>query len=367
MKLNKEQLINEARTCGSLEELGIRLGVLQGDYTEEALERFHDAVYELEPDIDVLMERCEVEREHKLAVTAEDVSSRRELGQRLRELTIQCLDLGFGIPMALAAPKATKASEERPVRQKKSKPVVEARKVEASKDGDVLEQLSGHKRGCRFTAEGVEELRRVLVPVPKEEFDCEHLFGDLLGRLGGDVGGLSAQYRGRPVVCFLQRSDAFGAGVPAVERKFIGEDQKELFMVRVFTLHNGILNHCDISEEPTPYWAIIDAMSDLKKFSKAEAIAHAVKLHGVGDLKVFESGCDVAYNVLKTAHAHPRKKATGMSHMVVGCGVGPDKGKSEIRGRKAHETLEYFEEYKSKLIASRETGQAVVSLENRAV
>jgi len=87
-----------------------------------------------------------------------------------------------------------------------------------------------------------------LQPVDPEVIDSEPVRESVLGYTG-------EMYHGRPVVLFRKCPEAFGC-----------EALKRSSNVRL-TLHNGILNHMeigDLSREPTPYWAVLDAASDLK-------------------------------------------------------------------------------------------------------
>jgi hypothetical protein len=192
------------------------------------------------------------------------------------------------------------------------------------------------------------ELKKTLKPCT-ELVSCEAVQADVLGLAP------EGKYRGRTRVLLFLRPQVFGAEV-VLEPS-----------VRLVTLHKGILNHCNAEDHPSPYWAVLDAMSDLGTFTKDEVLGRAVELHGADrnkgknpTLKSFEGACSIAYDVLKTHHVHPRKCNAGMTHLVVNLA---ERGRAEIRGRLGHETLEYFMEHRQKLEAARNGGPPMASLQ----
>jgi len=313
-----------------------------------------------------------------------DLAARKEAAGRLQDLTVEIIDAGLGLPMVLAAPNTrmkvptvtavraaqkTSSTESATMHPSKSKgkPPTESKTegetlprsspkvtesivpasttsapVGASTECGGLKLVGKKRPGC--TAEFAEQFRKGL-KVCSEPVGCQALWGDVLGLADG-------LYCGRVQVWLFLRPQVFG-------REVVLDPS-----LRQVTLHKGILNHCALEETPSPYWSVLDAMSDLGQFTKAEVVDRAAELYGPGEYpnqKAFKAACGIAYDVLKTHHCHPRKRYAGMSHMVVNCGS-TNPGKAEIRGRKAHETVEYFEEYKRKLAASRASGEPMVSL-----
>jgi hypothetical protein len=164
-----------------------------------------------------------------------------------------------------------------------------------------------------------------LQAVDPGDIDSEPVRGDVLGYTG-------EMYCGRPVVLFLKRPEVFGC-----------EPLKRESKVRL-TLHNGILNHMevgDLSRSPTPYWAVLDAASDLKSgFTVEQVLSRA--LTTVGDDNQLNA-CRICWYVLKSHQTHPKQRYRGMSFIF-------EEEKSDgrklmsIRGRRADETHEFFDE-----------------------
>jgi len=137
------------------------------------------------------------------------------------------------------------------------------------------------------------------------------------------VGASGRKFRGRDVVEFRHPPGMFGTRATGRER------QREL------TVCNGILNQCSLSDPPTPYWAVLDSMCELKVgFTRAQVIEKAVTLVGEGKRR----GCEIAWDVLRNHHRHERKRQSGMAYMVDSL----SKGKLAIRARGPGETLQYF-------------------------
>lgn len=163
----------------------------------------------------------------------------------------------------------------------------------------------------------------------KKVKDSAETIGNYVDSIDGEVvpslvnGRLGILYHGREVVLFRHISGLFGT------RPF-GNDR-----FRKLTIHNGILNQCAIEKEVTPYWAVMDAMSDLKtNFTRSEVLDLAVKLVGEGK----RSACGMAWDVLRNHHRHARKCEAGMCFMVDSLGG----GKLSIRARCYDETVQYF-------------------------
>ena len=173
-------------------------------------------------------------------------------------------------------------------------------------------------RGSRDVS--VEEL----LPVPAKDVCSAATLGDILGYTG-------EIYRGRKVVLFRKRPEAFGCKPLKRESK-----------VRL-TLHNGILNHMeigDLSRAPTPYWAVLDASSDLKDgFTTEQVLSRALTL--MGDDNQLEA-IRIAWYVLKSHQTHPKQNYRGMSFIYENSKKSGAKLLS-IRGRLGSETFEYFD------------------------
>lgn len=156
------------------------------------------------------------------------------------------------------------------------------------------------------------------IPLGPGELECAEVAGDVLGYTG-------EEYRGRKVVAFRKHPEVFG-GVP----------MKREAVVRL-TLHKGILNHMELragQEVPTPYWAVMDAASELKGgFTTEEVLIRALAILG-DDSKL--DACRIAWYVLKSHHTHPKERYRGMSYMVEEAG----DGKMGVRGRRAGEAVE---------------------------
>jgi hypothetical protein len=147
------------------------------------------------------------------------------------------------------------------------------------------------------------------------------LDGDVVSALV--VGSTGQRYHEREVVVFRQTPGLFGTRATGSER------------LRELTVCNGILNQCTLSEPPTPYWAIVDAMSELKTgFTRTQAIDRAVVTVGEGKRRA----CELCWDVLRNHHRHARKRDAGMAYML---DVMPG-GKLAIRAREVEETLQYF-------------------------
>lgn len=149
------------------------------------------------------------------------------------------------------------------------------------------------------------------------------------GDIEGDVipglieGGAGRLYYGREVVLFRHVAGLFGTRIGKRD------------IIREVTLCHGIINQCSLRDEPTPYWAVLDAACDLKSgFTKDQVIDRAVLVVGEG----MRGACSVVWDVLRNHHRHARKRETGMAYMV---DILSD-GKLGIRARGRDETLQYF-------------------------
>jgi len=375
-------VIEKSRISASFDELATRLG-WSGDVGDLV-----EVVSSLVPGAEDLMERCEMEREMRSCAQQGDTSGRLTARKRLLELTCSILDMGYGLPVLLGTPSSnvvpplespetlsTECMDAKKVSKKKA--VKKALKVsKTSKTSDVIPVISARKkrapvemdRGsilvnlkCRsdLTDDQLVELRKLLPTVPSKLVGCEPMQDDVLGYY--QVNGVQDCYHSRSKIVVVLRPRLFGAEV--VDKR----------SVRIMTLHKGVLNHCELNDHPSPYWAALDVMSDLVKFNKAQVIKESIRLYGVvrnkakySTVKSYELGLNWAYDVLKTHQRHPSKCHSGMSHIVEDCG-GSERGSSAIRGRKDYETLEYFMEQRAKRAEAKQAGKPFVSIEHRAV
>ena len=113
------------------------------------------------------------------------------------------------------------------------------------------------------------------------------------------------------------------------------------------TVHNGIVNHCDIgTKAPQASWACVDAASNLKSgFTKEQlmdlAVETLVKFGGVEQKDVDKARvvCSNVFDDMKRHQRHVRRKFTGWSFII-------DSGEGRtmsVRARHFDETLQYFE------------------------
>ena len=147
---------------------------------------------------------------------------------------------------------------------------------------------------------------------------------------------LPETYCGRRVISFLQEPGVFGASSIKTPK------------LRKYTLVNGIINQCEIHSDghPGPYWAVLDAMSDLQYFNKEEVVQKAVDtlVDYEGRFKGnAHKGCLSAFYILKTHMTHPARKKMGFGFIVEGLDKDADK-EYMIRERRAHETSAFAPE-----------------------
>ena len=157
--------------------------------------------------------------------------------------------------------------------------------------------------------------------------------------------GISSEmYMDRPVVIFkVPAGGLFGTGYPSRGRQ------------EAWTVVNGITNCLTMKfPNPTPYWSVLDAMSELGSFTKPQVVEKAMNRYpglseapgpdgGKSEARRMIDALSVAFDVLKGHQKHPRKKSAGMAHIVE-----DPKGGSPmtIRPRELEESLQYFEDDK---------------------
>ncbi len=139
------------------------------------------------------------------------------------------------------------------------------------------------------------------------------------------MGITGRQFHGRDVIVLKHPPGLFGTRATGRER------------LRELTICNGIINQCTLAEPPSPYWAVLDAMCELKSgFTRSEVIDWAVK-HTVGESK--RHACEICWDVLRNHHRHERKRDAGMAYMIDTL----PKGRLAIRAREPGETMAYFQ------------------------
>jgi hypothetical protein len=178
--------------------------------------------------------------------------------------------------------------------------------------------------------------------------------GRYMGQVDGEVvpplivSKTTEIYHGREVIFFKQVPSLFGTRKEGQER------------IRKLTIHNGILNQCALTEPPTPYWAILDAASDLKSdFTRNQVIELALKTFGNVVHEADKTACEMAWDVLRNHHRHARKCNAGMAYMIES-----NNGKLSIRARCPDETIQYFSSEKERKKMSREMMAAEKKLKN---
>lgn len=143
-------------------------------------------------------------------------------------------------------------------------------------------------------------------------------------------GYLPEEFCGRRVIQFRQTPGVFGS--TSVKKP----------KLRKYTLVNGIINQCEIHSDGRPgsYWAVLDAMSELRNFNKEEAIQYAVNTlvdyNGRFRTNAHKS-CLSAFYILKTHIRHPARKTMGFGFIIDQNDNGSDK-EYFIRARHLHET-----------------------------
>ena len=160
-----------------------------------------------------------------------------------------------------------------------------------------------------------------LRPVPPEEIACEAMREHVLGYTGGI-------YHGRKVV-FIR-----------LPKGLFGRTDRTVHQYR--TLHNGFINHGELSSNLNAAWVIQDLMADRMTFKRLEIIdAAAITMGGAGFLKT----CIFQFNILITHEIHPTKCRSGYSYIVNRWG---EDGRMSIRPRLATETVEFNLERKNR-------------------
>lgn len=171
------------------------------------------------------------------------------------------------------------------------------------------------------------------IPLLPGECDCTVILPDIIGWTG-------EEYRGRRVIEMLRNPCRFGA--PRLKSDG----------VVLLTMHNGIVNHMGIPLDdermPTPYWAVMDMMSDMKDgFTMEQVVSRAMGILGNDDKM---SACKTAWYVLKSHQTHPKERYRGMSFIVETL----SSGKFRVRARRSDEMQDIFDKGREERMEKRE-------------
>ena len=339
--MSRETVAEGARESFTMGELAERLG-------GENRESFWEIVGRICPGFEKLVERNALAAECKRASDSGDHKFAHGIRREIIRLTQEIFDMGLAKSVAMASPgetpQAPVPSDPPQAGQQASQPVavpetpatqapvapqadvgVKERPAKA-KPKEAKPVAHGKPAGQKAKPDGLDGLK--LEKVGKGSLKCQAAHEMVEGIVVGQ------EYHGRKLVVIHYVAGLFGDGIAPHKGRKLG------------TLHNGHINHCDIreGEPPTPYWAVMDAMSDLGEFTKEEAVSLAVT-----NMKKFGSKlsrgeltgkCGIAYDVLSTHERHPSKRKSGMSHI---CDQHPTRPRTKVmRGRKREETLEHF-------------------------
>ena len=310
-EITRERVLRAATEEQNFSNLARRLG-------EQAGEAFERMVEGLVPGIGYLLRQNECVVHLREAVLSHDycdssiwrVELLKAIDNRLqRGLKLLGQSVLFSPPSLLPVEKKiVKKAVTKLVHKKKATPLLDR--------SDILKTNVKMMKGVGM--ETVDETK--LKPVDVKLVESEPMRPYVVGTTG-------EKFCGRLIVVVRKVGGIFGTKASNRER------------LERFTIHNGIINHCDIplGGEPSPYWAILDAASDLKeRFTKEQVIERAMTTLGNrGERKA----CSIAWDVLKTHIRHKSKRNVGMSHMIDHI---EGRHLMSIRGRQAHETLAYF-------------------------
>lgn len=320
MHITRETVIQAAKECYSMEALAERLEIENDELDWKAIESIC-------PGFEKLVQRNQVAAEIKRLKDRGEDGLAHTIRRDLVGLTAEIMGLGLSLPV-MASPPAPK-EEKAPKKPAKAK---QAEEAPESSEKEVKEEME---------------------PANISEFKCEVAGQIVKGLIRGRT------YQNRRIAVVKMVPGIFGAGCVNKES------------TRYFTVHKGIINHSDIHKQgyPSPYWMVMDVMSDLETFTKISVVNESVKrLKECGakdsdEALTLEERCSTAFNVLKTHHIHPSKKNSGLTYM---CDTDPagtgDKKAIRIRGRRADETLEHFNSAKSDTKRSQEDGKPIRSV-----
>lgn len=329
MQITRETVIQAAKESYSMESLAEQLGI-------ENEELDWNAIESICPGFEKLVQRNQVAAELKRLKDRGEDKLAHVIRRDLVGLTADIMGMGLSLPVMASPPAPKEEPKADKTTAKKAKP--------AKVDKPAEEVIESSEK---------EVKEESLEPVGISEFKSDVAFQIVKGFLRGQT------YQGRRIAVVRMVPGLFGAGCVNKES------------TRHFTVHKGIINHSDIRKQgsPSPYWMVMDVMSDLETFTKKSVVAESVKrLKECGakdsdEALTLEERCSTAFNVLKTHHIHPSKKNSGLTHM---CDTDPagtgDKKAIKIRGRRAEETLAHFNSAKSDTKRSQEDGKPIRSV-----
>ncbi len=314
-------LVRLARMCGSMEEFADKLGWKQG------VESFTEYIEEKVASITALVRRNQAFAAAQEAFTAGDLKSSRKWRLEALTLTGLAMDAGlleFDTPLLMAPPRAAhrpRKGTHIPRRQPVKTPVV-------TDAGGRLRQVL-HPKVSKLT------------PVPPEHIVCEAMRTEVLGYTGATYGVAASE---RPLIALTIRTAAmggpFGRG---------GRSVKQVCR----TLHNGMINHADLEDVPTPFWVVMDQMAEQagpkleQLFTKTSIVEAATKICGEAKRR----RCLNAFNLLKTHQDHRSKAGQCYSYIVDDVfryeGGKRVKEGLRLRPRQATETYQYFEKQRA--------------------
>jgi len=322
MNIDRNAVILAAKESSSLE-------MLASKFHRENNEEFRDEMENICPGFEKLIELNEVSEAMK---EASEIGEDPKVIKALRREMISLIaDIGkLGLKTAPSASNDKGSLVEEVVAPVKEPRVDQEagktpKKVKAKKEPKVQKVKKDLEEGD-------------FEPIDVSEIVCEVARPMVKGYVPGQ------SYLGRKLIFVRLQPGLFGDGVVCQDT------------LKRYTVCKGIINHTDVrlDEPPTTYWAVMDAMSELGEFTKAQAVELAVKRMIEGGSRDnndrMYSACGIAFDVLKTHQSHPTKMKSGMTHI---CEEGEKTSSGQklitIRGRRAEETMEYFIQKKAEM------------------
>ena len=322
-------LVRLAKMCSSMEEFAERLGWKQD------LEAFTEYVEEKVASITTLVRRNQMFAAAAEAYAGGDARNAKRYRLEALVLTGTALDAGLlelTSPLLMAPPRLRPQAHIPRRHQVKTKV-------------DVAETGAGRTRKVLHPKVDPTKLK----PVSAEHLACEAIRTEVLGYTGATYGPVGAE---RPLIQMTIRTAAMGG--PFGRR---GRSVKAVCR----TLHNGMINHADLEDVPTPFWVVLDQMAEQAGpklellFTKKSIIEAAVKICG----EAKRSRCVNAFNLLKTHQDHRSKAGQCYSYIVDDVfETRPVDGKRvkaglRLRPRAGTETCQFFEKQRADLRAAR--------------
>ena len=313
--LTKGRLIAAAWQSNSLEDFAARMG-------RELTDDFIGDVMELAPGIEADISAREECAEARAALARGDIEGRNQHVKLEIAAVNQAITLGYSRTLLAASPDAA------------------APRVKAAKAAVKPARPAGKEKPSSPPRPRVKAETQKLEPLAEGDCVCSAVRDDALGYTGDS-------FCGRRIILFRKRQGVFG-GTAKGER------------LRRYTLHNGIPNMSDLrGDKPTVYWAVLDAMIDMKAgFTKPEVVAAATKtMSSVSKASWSEKAAGIAFDVLKTHETHPTKRGSGMCHHVDD--TTDDRGGETVmtlRPRRADETMAKFQRDRKSLADAKASG-----------